>query len=826
MKSFIHPLDGTQATISEVGGKGFNLSRLISAGFPVPPGFVITTTAYHAFVTSNDLYTAIFALLTDQTKSIEETTAAIRLRFEQASFPEDLSSTITSAYTHHFPSLANEAPVPIVVRSSATAEDLVEASFAGQHESYLNVCGEKELLRAVKRCWSSLWAARAIEYRARNTMNPLSVGMAVVVQVMVPARAAGVLFTANPLSQSSDELVIEAAWGLGEAVVSGLTTTDQIIVNRVTGAIQQITVGDKAVMTVPVGAGTAERDVDTHLRRMPVLSKSQVSELASMSAAIEAFFGTPQDIEWCAANGKFHIVQSRPITTFPPRTVYWESPIPGAKWQKDAQAAEWVTEPLSPLGATTTLAAMVSARQTMRTWPPVPKVRAPWSTLINGWFYQRVDHQPISVYSFLLGGATCFFFGGLDGHRQARKRWPSSLAELDALEHVDLSTLSEKALLAHADWLLAALGWWWREVTWFAAIGRSCSQLIGALHVDDLADPNALFIGNDSLMIGAERTLRQAAANPDKVQDFLLRFGHAIESADPIHLTLRESPQHLTWQFSAAHENNISPDQRLAKARSWRRAAEEAVKRVSGLRGFLARRLLAIGQSYSAHTDDAVFHFQRVIAAIRKTFLAVGEQFTRAGILSRAEDVFFLERNELHSVESEPAQQTIEKVAHRRALREQQKRLVPPPFIPPISDPVWAKDAFFQIMPASVRLATGGRGLRERGNQHVLVGSPGSAGRASGIARVIHGPEDFNRFHKGDILVTRTTSPIWTSLLGIAAAAVTEVGGPFAHAAIVAREYGIPLVDGALDATHVIKDGTPVTVDGSAGIVEIEITNR
>ncbi|NLP12654.1 pyruvate, phosphate dikinase, partial [bacterium] len=390
MNSFIVPLNVSQASISEVGGKGINLSRLIRAGFPVPPGFVITTAAYHAFVDSNDLNAAIFALVDDRIQSVEEISAAIRLRFEQANIPDNLSSAIVSAYIQHFPTLANEAPVPVVARSSATAEDLLGASFAGQHESFLNVCGEQELLRAVQRCWSSLWTARALDYRSRKNIVPGSLGMAVVVQAMVPAQAAGVLFTVSPLSMSRDEMVIEAVWGLGESIVSGLTTPDHVIINRVTGAIKQIMVGDKAVMTAPVGSGTAERDVEARLRHTPVLSTSQVAELATLGEAVEAHFGTPQDIEWCAANGNFYIVQSRPITTLPPQTVHWESPIPDAKWQKDVQAAEWVIEPLSPLGATTTLAAMVSARQTMRTWPPVPKVRAPWSTLMNGWFYQRV----------------------------------------------------------------------------------------------------------------------------------------------------------------------------------------------------------------------------------------------------------------------------------------------------------------------------------------------------------------------------------------------------------------------------------------------------
>jgi pyruvate,water dikinase len=229
--------------------------------------------------------------------------------------------------------------------------------------------------------------------------------------------------------------------------------------------------------------------------------------------------------------------------------------------------------------------------------------------------------------------------------------------------------------------------------------------------------------------------------------------------------------------------------------------------------------LLVVGQNHAAHTDDAVFHFQRVLAMLRATFLEAGRRLAKAGALQQAEDVFYLERAELWA--EVPANDLQARVARRRALREQRKRLAPPPSVPPVSDPLWTNDPLFKRMPPEVRAGMLERGLRERNGRSVVVGTPGSPGRVRGIARVIIDPADFARFNPGDILITHATSPIWTPLLGIAAGAVTEVGGPFAHAAIVAREFGIPLVDGALDATRVISDGTLVVVDGSAGIVEL-----
>lgn len=223
------------------------------------------------------------------------------------------------------------------------------------------------------------------------------------------------------------------------------------------------------------------------------------------------------------------------------------------------------------------------------------------------------------------------------------------------------------------------------------------------------------------------------------------------------------------------------------------------------------------GQTHAAHTDNAVFHFQRVLAAVRATFLEAAQRLVRAGHLAHANDVFYLERDEVWA----GADSFKTTVIVRRVFRDQHKRFAPPAFVPPASDALWVKDPLVKMMPPAQREAMFGRGVGSRDGKRVLVGSPSSPGRAEGIARVISGPEDFAQFNQSDILVAQATSPILTPLLGIAAAAVTEVGEPFAHAAIVAREFGIPLVDGATDATRVIADGAKIVVDGTAGIVEL-----
>ncbi|WP_198161256.1 MULTISPECIES: hypothetical protein [unclassified Variovorax] len=190
--------------------------------------------------------------------------------------------------------------------------------------------------------------------------------------------------------------------------------------------------------------------------------------------------------------------------------------------------------------------------------------------------------------------------------------------------HIEVNELPDVELRAHSERVLDELSWWWIEVTWFAAIGRVSGQLLDALHLPGSTDSGALFRGNDSLLLDGERSLRTAAHDPDAVKDYLARFGHSVESADPIHPTLRESPDTLKAQLAAASRTDVGPNERLAKTQKARRAAEKTVNELKGLRAYLARQMVFTGQTHAANTDDAVFHFQRVLAAVRATFSGSG----------------------------------------------------------------------------------------------------------------------------------------------------------------------------------------------------------
>ncbi len=341
------PLSDPLATLDTVGGKGSSLSRLVYAGFPVPDGYHVTTAAYRRFVELNGLLPGILAALEGvdlaRPQTLEAASREIFDGFARSQIPEEIASAVVQVYS----ALPGSSPA-VAVRSSATAEDLPEASFAGQQDTYLNVSGPEAVLKAVCRCWASLWTARAIGYRARQDISPESVALAVVVQLLVPAEAAGILFTANPINGDREQLLINASWGLGEAVVGGAVTPDTLTLDKSSGEVIDRITAEKLVQTVRTNGGTAESPVPESLRTVPVLSDEQAAELASLGMEIEELYGRPMDIEWTLTDGEFAILQARPITAFPEPPIEWSPPHPKGTYMR-ASVVDLMPDPLSPL---------------------------------------------------------------------------------------------------------------------------------------------------------------------------------------------------------------------------------------------------------------------------------------------------------------------------------------------------------------------------------------------------------------------------------------------------------------------------------------------
>lgn len=305
-----------QATEHElVGGKGANLGRLTAAGFTVPPGFTISTEAYSVFMRETGLEATVGSLLAgidyEDADRVEAVCADIRAAILAADVPQPIVAALQTAYAGF-----GDERQAVAVRSSGTAEDLADASFAGMHDTYLDIRGFDGVLDGVRRCWASLWTARATAYRFTNGFAHDEAKLAVVIQQMVSAEAAGVMFTAHPVTGAVDQIIINASWGLGEAVVSGIVTPDEYTLSRDTLRVLRLTLGDKKVRVVRApDQGTLEEEVPEADRRRPSLTDAQAAELGHLGRRVMEYYdGFPQDMEWAHVDGTYYLLQSRPVT--------------------------------------------------------------------------------------------------------------------------------------------------------------------------------------------------------------------------------------------------------------------------------------------------------------------------------------------------------------------------------------------------------------------------------------------------------------------------------------------------------------------------------
>lgn len=298
------------------GGKGASLCRMSRAGLPVPQGFIVRSEMFNAFMEQAGLWDFVFEKLEEidfsSDASLIAVSAEIRRHIIDTPVPQDMAMEIVRFYT----SMGN-GRMPVAVRSSGTAEDLDDASFAGQQETFLFVIGNDDVIKFIKECWASLYNDRAIFYRREKKFDERSISIAVVVQTMVSAQKAGVMFTSNPITNDYDTVVLEAAWGLGEAIVSGIVTPDNLWIKKHTGEVTTEYISEKETMVVRLNerGGTKEVPVPEELREAPVLTEDERNQLVSLANKIESFYKKPEDIEWAIVDGQVYLLQSRPITT-------------------------------------------------------------------------------------------------------------------------------------------------------------------------------------------------------------------------------------------------------------------------------------------------------------------------------------------------------------------------------------------------------------------------------------------------------------------------------------------------------------------------------
>ena len=387
------PIDARNVTLEVVGGKGRSLAKMAAAGMAVPSGFQLTTSAYRAFVADNNLQTKILELaepeLNNGTVSFEPASKRIQQLFSGI----DLSRAVVDEVLDAYAALDVDDPA-VAVRSSANAEDLPGMSFAGQQDTYLNVCGKDALLMAVRNCWSSLWTPRAISYRHQMGIEQDAVAMAVVVQLMVSSDVSGILFTANPTTGERSEMIVNASFGLGEAVVGGQVTPDTYIVDREALTVKESMIGAKEQKVVSDGdQGTRLEDIAERDRERSSLPEDTMKELASLALNVEKLFGgVPQDIEWALSDTKLWLLQSRPITNLPPQPleVVWESE-PPAKRLVRRQIVENIPDPCTPLFDELYLTEGLETVRKGEKRASLMVGGGPLFVSLNGFAYQRAD---------------------------------------------------------------------------------------------------------------------------------------------------------------------------------------------------------------------------------------------------------------------------------------------------------------------------------------------------------------------------------------------------------------------------------------------------
>ena len=870
-QNFILPLADSRANLETVGGKGMSLAKLVSAGFPVPDGFHITTEAYRKFVAANNLQPSINAALADvdtaQPPTLTLASGKINTLFSQAVVPKEIAEQIRTAYVGLRPGMNNnelQDVASVAVRSSATAEDLPGASFAGQQESYLNICGVDALLAAAKKCWASLWTARAIGYRARQGIDNNSAALAVVVQEMVFADAAGVLFTANPANGQRDEIVIDAAWGLGEAIVGGLVTPDTYIIEKSTGQILVREIADKQKMTIHVPGGTEEQAVPVGKRREPVLSSIQAKKLMKLAVDIEILYGMSMDIEWALARGQFAIVQARPITALPepglPIPTEWKLP-KGAYSAMRNNIVELMMDPLAPLFKTFGLRSVNASMDRMLLGffgntdllPDDPIITVNEYAYYNGsvrfWPMLRVILDTPGILRRMFTGAVERWTEvGRPRYIEIIKSWQAKpWHQLTSIEILEATRqLSEAAIDAYMALVSGVIPAAWMSEAWFTWQYKFIKRE---------GDPEAptFLMGFDSLPIHAEKALYELAAWIHKypaVKRYLIAvetstivaqlnqghppanvdpsewskwssgfkkyldiFGHTIYNLDFGNPVPADDPAPVIDTFKLfLSGKGINPDKRQQNTEKKRReAVQSIISRLKGRRLRAFEKNLERAQKYAPLREDGLADVGLSYPLLRRMLREIGDRFVQNAVIEKIDDIFWLTQEEVEVTAARlDYYKTVEilsdLVPQRKAIWQSARKASPPMMLPQIK--LFGKDL--------MELKTGGANKQKGGT---LKGVGASTGTVTAQACVLHGPEDFAKMNTGDVLVASITTPAWTPLFARASAVVTDIGGPLSHGSIVAREYGIPAVLGTGTATKLIQNGQTITVDGDQGRV-------
>jgi pyruvate,water dikinase len=714
--------DVGEGSALEVGSKAATLAQMLRAGLPVPEGFVVTARAVE------------------------------RLSGEDAREIEGAVSDLGGG--------------PFAVRSSAIAEDLPDQSYAGQYESVLGVRGAPDVIEAIKRCRASAKSERVAAYQRDRGAGPA--GMAVLVQRLVSARAAGVGFTADPVTGDRDVVTVSAVRGLGERLVVGAADADEWSVR---GA-------------APTCLRSVERAID----------EREVLAVADLARRVEGIARAPQDIEWAISDDGLHLLQARPITALGDR-VEWRAP-PGA-WARNFRLGEWLGSPVTPLFETWLLerieAGFYASFQAMFGFP----ARPPHHAIVNGWYFGSLNFLPSSALA-MVGTLARYFLPRF----VIRPRWTSvalpPLAGLGVELHVRawreeilpayraavagaearVDSMAPRDLLGLIDELGRAAGGYFASITIVAGYAWKTELPLAAwVRKHGVAESHV------PLLMGLG-----APATPP----------HAVSSLDWFHPTLGE----LGLEAGSPRDLSDFSEERARAEESARAALDD--RRRAELEGLLLK-----AQRFARLREEQIAEFTLPWPVLRRAVQRLAEPLIERGVVAEVADIFFATRAEIEAAIDGAATDLRPAIRERRSRWQKQRSLAPPLVLgetPPMLKMVVDQAA----------------SLFSRGaDPESIRGLGASPGRATGKVRVIRSSDEWGSLEPGEVLVAPVITPAWTPLFGRASAVVTDTGSILAHASLVAREHGIPAVLGAGDATTRLRDGQLVEVDGGAGTVTI-----
>ncbi|MYL42695.1 phosphoenolpyruvate synthase [Virgibacillus salexigens] len=853
-----------------VGGKGLNLGKLSRIeGIQVPEGFCVTTDAYKKIISQNaEVNTLIDQLCTlkvEDRERITEISRKIRYVIESLKIPTVIEEEIFYSYTK----LGEDEA--FAIRSSATAEDLPNASFAGQQDTYLNIVGKEAILKHISKCWASLFTDRAVTYRMQNNFDHRKVYLSIIIQRMVFPKGSGILFTADPVTSNRRVLSIDASFGLGEALVSGLVTADNYKVREGELIEKMISTKKIAIYALKSG-GTEERELDHAQQNQQTLTDAQIVNLERMARKIESYFGSPQDIEWCLADGMIYIVQSRPITTLYPLPEKSDDQL---RVYMSAGHQQMMTEPIYPLGMsffefmnyevitaggrlfidlTHDLASpigrkiglktmgkndplmyhalfnLLKRKQLIKSLPKGKRIfklgseELSWSLLVHAIkVYQRNDHSLVkqliaksedsikTVQSEITNKSGDELFAFIIEDQKQLKR--------DMFDPRSLGVIMTAMITAYR--INKNMEKWLGEKNAADTLSQSVPDNVTSemglalLDVSDVVRKYPEVIAYFEKMENGDifdelPKLEGGEAVRDSMQAFLDKYGMRCSGEIDITKTRWSEQPSLLVPVILNNIQNFEPNARIAKF-------EKGLLEAKAKEGNLLKRLenLPKGKKKAKKTKKMICVLRNYIGYreypkynwIFRMFVYKRALMKEAAKL--VEKGIINEKEDVYCLSFEE---------FRNAVRTSQLDYKI------IAERKESYEYFETLTPPRLMTSEGevifGEYNMENVPEGALAGIPVSSGMIEGRARVIMKMEDAE-IENGDILVTAFTDPSWTPLFVSLQGLVTEVGGMMTHGAVIAREYGLPAVVGVESATKEIKDGQRIRINGTEGYVEI-----